>query len=162
MISRYIATVLVALGVSFSLLADSSDAVNQEVSLGIPVFKFIKISGDPRDLVLKMGAPGSNPDPVSDNSTSYAITVNENNLAIFASLDENMPTGTELALELKAPTGAVSQGFKKLSTSPVVVVDDVDAVSESGMRITYKLSANAQAEASSGFSRTVTITILSR
>jgi len=117
--------------------------------------------GNPSPLVINSATAGSAPTSVTASGTSYAITTNEANQKIAASLDQALPSGVTLEVALAAPGGATSAGNVALSTAASDVVTGISSVAASSLPITYRLSATAQAQMSMPEARTVTFTIVS-
>src|SRR5262245_41129215 len=94
----------------------AAQSATQVVTFSVSAISVLSVSGNPAAMNITTATPGSAPSPVSDASTTYAITTNETNRKIVASLDANMPSGLTLAVALQAPTGATSAGSVTLST----------------------------------------------
>lgn len=159
MFKKLLTSFVVALS-STALLAGST--AEQTVLMTVPVLDLIDVSGDPQPLVIAVGIAGEDPPPVSDSSTTWSVVTNGSNRYVVASLDENMPTGTTLQLELDAPnnTGA-SNGAQSLSVNPAVLVSNMGSVAQSDMGITYTFSVTTEANPGS-FIRTVTLSLMSQ
>jgi hypothetical protein len=78
----------------------------------------IAVAGNPVTMVVNAATPGSQPDVVTDNSTTYSIASNGTNIKITGSIDTPLPTGVTLKVDLAAPTGGSSAGDVPLG-SPV-------------------------------------------
>ena len=61
------------------------------------------VSGTARPIIVRTTTAGRVPISASDGGSSYAITTNESNQKISASLDAPMPHGVVLAVSLAAP-----------------------------------------------------------
>ena len=109
-------------------------------------------------IAVKTAKPGTAPTSASMSGTSYAITTNERNQKITASIDAPMPAGVSLAVALAAPAGAASAGSMKLGTAATDVVTGISAQSTTALPITYILRTASTSAAASG-SRVVTYTI---
>jgi len=139
-----------------ALSAGKAAAQDQEVSFEVQAINQISFSGSP-SLVISTATAGSAPTSANANAT-YAITTNETNRKITAQLDSDMPTGTTLSVTLAAPNGATSTTVQ-LSESAQDVVTGVSKVSESGLNVSYSLTATAAAGVIAADSRTITYTI---
>jgi len=139
-------------------VAHAANTATQLVSFEVAAINEISVSGNPNTLVINAALPGSNPTPATDSSTTYAITTNGTNKMITAAIDEPMPTGLTLKVNLEAPSGGESASDEILSTTAASVVKGISKVAASGLTITYTLEATAEAEVSSG-QRTVTFTL---
>jgi hypothetical protein len=110
-----------------------------------------------------VGAP---PAPLTMRSTaaavgaaSYAITTNEANQKITASLDRPLPAGVDLSVALTPPAGARSVGAAQLGSVGTDVLTGIPAATASGLPVVYRVSAGAGARAAAA-QRTVTYTIV--
>jgi len=151
-----ILTVALVLGVYG--IAHAADTATQSVSFEVAAINEISVSGNPETLIISEAAPGSDPTPATDSSTTYAITTNGTDKKITARIDSTMPTGLTLKVKLNAPTVGASQGDVTLSMADESVVTGISQVAQDNLTITYTLEATAEAEVSSG-SKTVTFTL---
>jgi hypothetical protein len=127
------------------------------VSYEVSAVNEISVSGSP-SLVISAATAGSGLTSASASGT-YAITTNETDRKITAEIDSDMPSGVTLSVSLAAPSGATSAGAVTLSSTAVDVVTGVSTVNQSGLNITYGLSATVSAGVVSAGNRTVTYTI---
>ena len=82
------------------------------------------------------------------------------NRKITAAIDTDMPAGVALTTTVAAPSGSgVSAGAKTLSETAQDVVTGISLLNETGIPMSYSLSATSAAGTLTG-SRTVTYTIL--
>jgi hypothetical protein len=149
--------VFAGMGFTRSLAAQSA---NQVVTFSVAPISVISVSGNPAAMNITTATPGSAPTPVTDATTTYAITTNEANRKIVANLDANMPGGLTLQVALQAPAGATSAGTVTLTTTAADVVNSISTATASGRTITYTFSATTAAGTVSATSRTVTLTIV--
>lgn len=119
----------------------------------------IGISGSPSPLVINSATAGGQPTSVTSTGSSYAITTNEVNQKITASIDQAMPGGVTLEVSLAAPTGAMSAGNVTLGTAGADVVTGISSLREVALPISYRLSATTAAQLGAS-TRTVTFTIV--
>lgn len=120
----------------------------------------IFVSGNPGALIISSATAGSNPDAVTDASTSYSIDITTSNKKITGAIDSAMPANTYLRVILAAPTGASSTGQQTLSVTPQDLVTGLTiGMSEGGLGITYEFSASIEAGIVSSASKTVTFTV---
>ena len=138
-----------------------AQSATQVVRIQVNAINQIGVSGNPSPLVINSATAGSAPTSVTASGTSYAITTNEANQKIAASLDQALPSGVTLEVALAAPGGATSAGNVALSTAASDVVTGISSVAASSLPITDRLSATAQAQMSMPEARTVTFTIVS-
>ncbi|WP_286975073.1 hypothetical protein [Acetomicrobium sp. UBA5826] len=139
-------------------VAHAADTATQSVSFEVAEINEITVSGNPGTLVINAAAPGNDPAPATDSSTTYAITTNGNGKVITAAIDTPMPAGLTLKVKLDAQDVGASQGDVVLDATADPVVTGISKVAKKDLTITYTLSATAEAEAGSG-SRTVTFTL---
>lgn len=128
------------------------------VTYTIGVIDGISVSGNPGPLNITTATPGSAPTPATDNSTTYAITTNGTARNITGTLTSNMPTGVTLTVNLAAPSTGSSAGAVALSTVASNLVSGVASLTQSGLGITYVLSATTAASQVASGSNTVTFT----
>ncbi len=138
------------------------DNTVQTVSYEVSAINEFSVSGSPSAMNVSAAIAGSEPNEVSDATTTYAITTNGGTDAkkITAGINTAMPSGVTLKINLAAPAGATSLNDVDISnaTAAVNVVTAIDSIAESGKTITYKLSATIAAGVVSD-SKTVTLTI---
>jgi hypothetical protein len=154
MVIRATATLFVA---NTALAQTATQVVRFQVS---PINQ-IAVSGNPAPLVIGSATAGSAPTPVSAAGTTYAITTNETNQKITASIDQPMPTGVTLEVTLAPPGGAASAGAVTLGTAGCDVITGISATNAASLPITYRLSAVTNAQMNTPADRTVTFTIVS-
>ena len=154
---------VIAASLTSALLAShavSAQSATQVVTFSVSAISVMSVSGNPAAMNITTATPGSAPTPVTDASTSYAITTNETSKKIVADISANMPSGLTLQINLQAPTGATSAGTVTLTTTAADVVNNVGTVAQSGRTITYTLSATTAAGVVASSTRTVTLTIV--
>lgn len=116
----------------------------------------------PVTLTINTATAGAMPDPATDSSTTYSITVFSifSRKKITARIDTPMPTGLTLMVNLEAPTRGTSQGDVTLSTTAKDVVRDIRFVINESVGITYTLSpVGSTPPAPTAGVRTVTFTL---
>jgi hypothetical protein len=111
--------------------------------------------------VINTATAGAAPTSVTADGGSYAVTTNEANKKITASLDEPLPTGVRLEVFLAAPDGAASAGDIVLGTAAADLVTGISQLAASALPISYRLSAYATVHMPAPATRTVTFTIVS-
>ena len=91
---------------------------------------------------------------------SEAVTTNQTNMKITASINSAMPTGLTLWVDVSRPAaGGTYLGPKTLGTGAVDVVSGITQLAESGIALAYSLDATPAA-AVGIYSRDVTYTIV--
>ncbi len=155
--------VLVLVAVSAVAPFGRSDAqtATQVVQFQVNAINQIGVSGSPAPLVINDATAGAAPTSVTAGGTSYAITTNESNKKITASIDQPLPAGVVLEVSLAAPNGAASLGDVSLTTAAADVVTGISATAASALPITYRLSATSTVQMAVPATRTVTFTIVS-
>ena len=153
---RYAAAFAIAAS-AFAATDASAQTATQTVSYEVAAINEISVAGSP-SLVINSATAGSGLTSASASGT-YAITTNETNRKVTAQIDSNMPSGVTLSVTLAAPTGGTSAGSVNLSTTAVDVVTGVSNVNQSGLNITYGLSATVAAGVVAAGNKTVTYTI---
>ncbi|MHB0911939.1 MAG: hypothetical protein ACYC2Y_00655 [Armatimonadota bacterium] len=150
-------TLVALLALVVPVMAGSS--ANQTVTYEVAAINEISVSGSPGAMTVSAATAGSEPNTVTDSSTTYAITTNQSARKITAVLNTAMPAGVTLEANLTAPTGGTSAGDVTLSNVAADVVTGIATLAESGKTITYKLSAVVTAGVVGSASKTVTLTV---
>lgn len=138
----------------------AAQSATQTVQFQVTAVNQIAVSGNPAPLAITTATAGSGLTSATSTGTSYAITTNEANQKITASLDQTMPAGVMLEVQLVAPAGASSTGLVPLGTGSADLVTGISATAASALPITYRLSAGTQVQLGPT-ARTVTFTIVS-
>ena len=155
-LTAVLATGLV-LGASETVLAGST--ATQTITYEVKAINEISLNGPPAAIVINTTNAGAEPDTLS-KSTTYAITTNETK-KITGKLNENMPPGVTLKIKLAAPTGGSSPTLPVILTAAEVdLVAGVSKIAETGLVVTYTLSATTEAGTIAlNSSKNVTLTI---
>jgi hypothetical protein len=138
-----------------------AQTATQVIRFQVVAINQIGVTGAPAPLVITTATAGAAPASVTENGGNYAVTTNEANKKIMASLDEPLPAGVRLEVFLAAPDGAASAGDVTLSTAAADLVTGISQLSASALPISYRLSADATVRMLSSATRTVTFTIVS-
>jgi hypothetical protein len=136
-----------------------ANTAQQTVTFEVQAIDEMGVSGNPAALIVSTATAGSQPDDATDNSTTYAITTNGTNKKITGAIDSAMPANTTLQVNLTAPTGGSSAGAVTLTTSAADLVTAISQLAESGLTVTYTLSATVAAGVVASDTRTVTLTL---
>ena len=136
-----------------------AQTATQVVHFQVNAVNQIAVSGSPA-LAITSAVAGSGLTSVTSTGSSYAITTNEANQKITASIDQPMPAGVTLEVQMGAPGGALSSGTVQLGTAGADVVTGITATASSALPITYRLNAGTQVQLGPT-ARTVTFTIVS-
>jgi hypothetical protein len=153
---------LFGLGLVFGLsgLAMAGNTAWQTVTYEVDAINEISVSDDPDPLVINSATAGSQPNDATDNSTNWAITTNQTARKMTGSINSDMPTDVTLYINLTEPTGGVSGGNVSLSsTDDADLVTSIETVAQSGLTITYILSATVTAGEVAQAQKTVTLTL---
>ena len=155
MIARSTLTLLaLAFGVATSAGAQTAA---QTVTFQVDAINQIAFAGSP-SLVVSTASAGSNPTSATA-AASWAVTTNQSNAKITASINSALPANVTLTTSLVAPTGATSAGAQSLGTVAVDVVTGITRVAQGTLGVTYTLSATPAAGVVASTTRTVTYTI---
>jgi len=132
----------------------------QSVSLQVQPVTKLGVSGNPGSLVISDAIAGVTEMSVQDNSSAYSLTTNLDNMKIVASIDNPMPAGTRLMVNLASSNG-FSAGLVDVSnaTFPVNVVTGIGRGAQAGQTIGYVFSAEAEAGGIPSQTRTITLTL---
>jgi hypothetical protein len=155
----WLAGAVCAAGAAPSSAQAQSPRAERTVRLQIRPNTTLRVQGTP---ALTLSGPGQ-PAETPDGAATYALTTNTGApKEIRASLDEALPPGLSLEVKVGAPEsrgrGATSDGWTALRPSATRVVHDIQKSSDSGVPITYRAVATAQA-APEDYRVTVTYTI---
>jgi hypothetical protein len=116
----------------------------QTITYEVKAINELSVSGPPGAIVINTANAGAEPDALS-KSTTYAITTNETK-KITGKLNENMPHGVTLKIKLAAPAGGSSPALPvTLTVGEVDLVTGVSKIAETGLVVTYTLSATSEA-----------------
>ena len=156
-----LSTKTIALAVVLVSAEIGAQTATQVVRFQVTAINQIGVTGGPAPMVISTATAGSAPSSVTASGGSYAVTTNESNKKITASLDEPLPAGVRLEVSLTAPQGASSAGDMPLSTADADLVTGISTQAASALPITYRLIADASVHMAAPATRTVTFTIVS-
>jgi hypothetical protein len=142
-------------------LTFAANTAQQTVTFEVQAIDEMSVSGNPGALTVSTATAGSEPDDATDNSTTYAVTTNGTNKKITGAINSAMPANTTLQVNLTAPTGGSSAGAVTLTTTAADLVTGITQQAESGLTVTYTLSATVSAGVVASDTRTVTLTLTS-
>lgn len=137
----------------------AAQTATQTVTFEVQAVNQLSVSGDPGALTISTATAGSAPSSATNASTTWAITTNESNKKVTASINSAMPAGVTLTLTLSAPSGAASSAVT-LGTLAQDAVTGITKLNESGLTVTYGLDATSAAGTVGSTTRTVTLTIM--
>jgi CheY-like chemotaxis protein len=136
----------------------AAQTAQQTVTFQVDAINQISVAGSP-SLSITAGVAGGAPTSVTSTGNTWAITTNQSNSKITASIASAMPTGLTLSVNLGAPAGASSAGAKTLGTSAVDVVTGITKLNATGLSMVYQLDATAAAGVVASSTRVVTYTV---
>lgn len=142
------------------IVSANAQTASQIVRFQVNAVNQLAVTGNPSPLVVNAAAAGSAPAAATSAGTSYAITTNQANQKITASIDQAMPAGVSLEINLGAPAGASSAGDVSLNMADADVVTGISNTAATSLPITYRLVAAPSAQVAGPASRTVTFTIV--
>jgi|SRR5687767_3811909 len=154
-------TMTTALAAVVQAASAHAQTATQVIQFQVTAVNQIGVSGGPAPLVINTATAGSAPTSVTAPGGSYAVTTNEENKKITASLDQSLPPGVRLEISLAAPAGAASAGDVSLGSAAADLVTGISTLAASALPITYRLSADATVYIPAPATRTVTFTIVS-
>ena len=149
---------ILALTMAVAPLLASAQTATQTVTFAVNAINQISATGSP-SLTVTTATAGSQPTDATDGSSTWAVTTNQSNAKISASIPSPMPAGLTLSVNLVAPDAAASAGLTALGTVAVDLVTSITKVAQSGMTATYQLSATAAAGVVGSGTKVVTYTI---
>ena len=122
-------------------------AINQIAFVGSP------------SLTISTATAGFASTSATDATATWAVTTNQTGAKITASIPTAMPPGLTLSVNLSAPMGATSAGYKALTTTATDLVTGVTRLAQSSLGVLYMLDATPAAGVISSATRVVTYTI---
>jgi opacity protein-like surface antigen len=152
-------TLMAALLVVAAAASASAQTATQTVTMQVDAINLISVAGTP-SLTISAAVAGGAPTSVTSTGNTWAVTTNQSNAKITASIPLAMPTGVTLSANMGAPTAAgTSAGYLALGTSAVDLVTGITKLNESGLSLSYKLDATSAAGVLTSTTRVVTFTI---
>jgi hypothetical protein len=147
-----------ALAVGAARIAVAQTAT-QTVTFQVTAINQISITGAAPTLIVNTAVAGSAPTTATSSGITWAVTTNQSNAKITASIPANMPAGLTLSADLGAPAGATGAGPMALTTTAVDLVTGITKLNASGLSLTYSLDATTAAGVVASGTRVVTFTI---
>ena len=149
----------IASALSFLALGTAgAQTATQTVTFEVDAINQIAVAGTP-SLVINTAVAGNAPTSATAAGNTWAVTTNQSNAKITASIASAMPTGLTLSAQLGAPTGATSAGLKALGTTAVDMVTGITKLNAGGLSLGYQLDATTGAGVVASGTRVVTYTI---
>jgi hypothetical protein len=135
----------------------AADSATQDVDITVQAVNEISV-GTAVALTVNSASAGVNPTGII--SSTYSITTNSTvSKKITAQLTGALTAGLTLSANLQAPSTGTSAGATPLSTSPVDVVNSIEAVAATGLTISYAATATV-AVAPNSYIAEVTYTVV--
>jgi hypothetical protein len=135
-----------------------AQTATQVVTFQVDPVNQVGVSGAPV-LHITTSVAGNAPASVTSSGSTLALTTNQTNAKITATLSAPMPAGVTLSASLAAPTGAASAGIKPLGTTAVDLVTAITHVNAGALTLIYQLDATPAAGVVTSGTRVVTYTI---
>ena len=149
-----------AIALALSLIAaGTAGAQTQTVNFQVQGINQVSFTSTPVTLTITTAVAGSDPTPVTDASSVWAITTNQTNAKVSASIATAMPAGVTLSVGLASPAGTTNAGAVALTATPQDLVTGITKLKATGQAVTYTLSATAAAGVIPASSRVVTYTL---
>lgn len=149
---------LAAIGVVAAASTAQAQTATQDVTIQVNAISRIAVTGVAQSLTITTATAGSEP-TAATATVSWAITTNQTNQKVTASLDAALPANVTLSASMAQPTGATSAGSQALGTVAVDLVTGISTLAQGGLGLTYTLAATAAAGVVASTTRTVTYTI---
>jgi hypothetical protein len=151
---------MIALGFLLAVSSRSAKAqpAPQTVSFAVNAINVITYTGVPV-LTITTAVAGSNPTTKTLSTSRWNVTTNQTGAKITASIPSNVPAGLTLSVNLAAPTGAASLGYKVLTTVSVDLVTGITKIGQTNRTVNYRLAATAAAGVIPSTTRVVTYTL---
>jgi hypothetical protein len=137
----------------------SAQTTTQDLTINIQAISQISVAGGAHTLTINSATAGNAPDDATW-TTSWAITTNESDMKVTASIGAAMPSGTTLLVNLTNPTGASSAGAVSLDGSAKDLVTGISTLNEASLPLTYTVQATSLAGVQT-INKTVTYTVTS-
>lgn len=148
-----------ALALMIVSMAGTAAAQTQVVNFQVQGINQVAFTSTPVTLTITTAVAGSDPTPVSDASSVWAVTTNQTNAKISASISSVMPAGVTLSVALASPVGATNAGTVALTAVSQDLVTNITKLKASAQSVTYTLGATVAAGVIASSSRTVTYTL---
>ena len=138
--------------------AASASAQTQTVTFQVDAINMIAVTGSP-SLTINTATAGGAPTSATSTGNTWAVTTNQSNAKVSASIASNMPAGLTLSASMVAPAGATSAGLQPLTTVAVDLVTVLTKQAATGLALSYQLDATAAAGVVASSTRLVTFTV---
>jgi hypothetical protein len=135
----------------------SAQTAQQTVAIQIDAINEVAVSGSP-SLTISAAVAGGAPTTATSTGHTWAVTTNQTNTKISASIGSALPAGVSLSATMGAPAGATG-GTQVLGISDVDIVTGITKLNAGGLSLSYSLSATSAAGTLSSTTRIVTFTI---
>ncbi|MCI5052066.1 MAG: hypothetical protein MRY21_02885 [Simkaniaceae bacterium] len=123
-----------------ALLAD--DQASHTIVLGVTPVNELGLGRAATVLIIDRSDPELSHNVVEDDQMTYSVTTNEKGKKIMAYLDQEIPKGARLKLQLDAPEGSYSTGALDLGVIPVDLVRNLSHQVGSNFGLHYRFEAD--------------------
>jgi len=150
--------VLSLVGIAGASALAGAQTATQTVTFAVNAINQIAFVGTP-SLTITTAVAGSQPTSATVGTSTWAVTTNQSNAKISASIPLAMAAGLTLSVNLTAPATATSAGLQPLTTTAVDLVTVITKLAVGSLSATYQLDATAAAGVVTSATRVVTYTI---
>lgn len=150
------AALALSLGLAFGAPAFAQTTATTTATFEVAAINEIALTGAPPVLTITAAAAGVTPTAVTATQT-YAVTTNQT-AKISAALDTDMPAGLALTVTMAPPTGATSTPAA-LTAASQDLVTGITNLNQTGLLLTYGLTATAAAGVVPSSTRIITYTV---
>ena len=137
----------------------SAQSDTSTVTYTISAVTLVEIAGDVSLTINDVNSVGGGLKNDTD-STTYAITNNAGSKKIVGKIDTAMPSNTTLSVTAAAPASGASAGAVSLNASNQDLVNAIGAVDQTGVNLSFVLSANVNAALVNSATKTLTLTVV--
>jgi hypothetical protein len=150
---------LVALGIlTVAAGTVAAQTATQTVTFQVDPINQVGVTGAPV-LHITTSVAGNALASVTSSGSTLALTTNQTNAKVTATLSAPMPAGVMLSAVIAAPAGATSAGIKPLGTTGVDLLTAITHVNARMLTLTYQLDATPAAGVVTSGTRVVTYTM---
>jgi len=152
--------VLLAAGVlALTSRVASAQSDTSTVTYTISAVTLVEIAGDVSLTINDVNSVGGGLKNDTD-STTYAITNNAGSKKIVGKINTAMPSNTTLTVTAAAPASGASAGAVSLNASNQDLVNGIGAVDQTGVNLSFVLSATINAALVNSATKTLTLTVV--
>lgn len=163
MFSKKLILTLSAAAVCFTIGAGTASAqpVTDSVTVTYEVTAITQLNlNGAASLTIIAGTAGAGLPSMTASGVTYDIANNDGSRKLVGKINEVMPAGTTLSVDVTAPSGALSAGFVALIASDLELVTGIGNVDEALVPMTFKLEATVAAGVIASATKTFTMTVM--